>query len=117
MIQCDKHGLQEIVFTSPFIQNLILNEKKVNEDIFPVKMYLEIFDRYVYFWSNLKFIRQLGVLCNTSPKYVLLDKLGEEKSFEMYNNTVPVCRICYEAFQQKNELSSPEKAYNAVVDL
>ncbi|WP_208175787.1 hypothetical protein [Hymenobacter negativus] len=113
MVNCDKHGLQDIVFTSPYIQKLILADERVQEEIFPVKMYIEVLDTHAYFWSNLQFINELGFSCETAPSALSLDNLGEEASFEAYAQTIPVCQACHAAFLQANNLQNPQAAFVA----
>lgn len=114
MIQCGKHGLQEIEFTSPYIQGLILSNGTVDEEVFPVRIYLEILDKYAYFWSNLQFINDIGFHCESTPKSLSLDSIGEEESFEVYAKTVPVCGKCHAEFLHRNNLSYPKEAYTII---
>ena len=114
MIQCGKHGLQNIVFTSPYIQQLILADETVQEEIFPVKIYIDVLDTYAYFWSNLQFVNELGLNYETVPQALALDDLGEDASFEAYAQTVPVCQACHAEFLQRNNLQNPQEAFAAV---
>ncbi len=111
IIQCEKHGLQHVAFTSLYIQLLIINNRAIDEELVLVKLYTDIFESYTYFWSNLEFLDSLGVDYRREPSFMVIDGLGEERSFEVSARTVPVCIECYNEFAQRNNLVFPAEAY------
>lgn len=109
MIQCSKHGLQHIALTSPLVQQLISNSQPLKEKLFYVCIYIDLFEDYGCFWSNIDFADSLGVPYQREGQSILIQGLGEEKSFEIYGRTVPVCIACHTEFTQENGLVAPDK--------
>ena len=109
MIECGKHGLQHVAFTSTYVHSLVLTRKPIDEEVFPVKIYLDVFDGYAHCWSTLRLINDLGVSYRTEAGFIVIDGLGEEKSLEVYDSAAPapVCIVCYKEFEQQNGLSFP----------
>lgn len=110
MIQCSKHGLQQVAETSPYIRNLILTDCQVDREILPVKYYLDFFDKHFWFWSSLDFVKSLGVEYKHESDYILIDNLGEEKSLEISFKLEPVCGLCYAEYIEENNLVFPKEA-------
>lgn len=111
MIQCPKHGLQHVAETSPYVRKLILSNQPLDKKVFPVKFYLNFFNRYFWFWSDLDFIMSLGVAYRHESGYVAIDTLGEEESLEVSFNVEPVCAACYTEFIEKNNLVFPDESF------
>lgn len=110
MLKCGQHGLQPAAFTSPYVADIIVRHQPLEQRVFPVKLYVDVAEKYAWFWSDLPFVESLGVDYHREAGIIVIEGLGEEASLDTYARTVPVCRVCYDEFLQSNALHFPEEA-------
>ena len=111
MIVCSKHGMQPGAWTSPPVNKLILSKQLISEELFSVNLYVDVLEIHAFFWSDLAFVESLNVPYLRKGHSILIESLGEEKSFEAYAEIVGTCKECYAEFLAKNKLLHADEAY------
>lgn len=111
MFECTKHGMQAAAYTSPLVHRSIIHDTPILEDLFAVKIYIDLYERYVYFWSEQSFIKEINVPYLSRNKSILIEGLGEEKSFEASLGLKGICVECYNDFLRKSGMLQANEAF------
>lgn len=112
IIECPKHGLQHASYTCPLVHNLILNDKPLQEELFAVKLHVDVLEADAVFWSDKSFLESLNVPYRQQRHSILIAGLGEESSFDAFAQIVGTCAGCYEEFLQRNKLAHADEAFD-----
>ncbi len=100
LINCEYHNQENVVFTSPYISDCVLNDLEVLENIFCVKLYIEVLDEWAHFWADSKFLlKHKLAIPEEDRSTIIIDKnFNEEEAFDIYSSTIPICKKCYTDF-------------------
>lgn len=111
MIVCSKHGMQNADYTCPLIHRSIIENLAVKEELFAVRMYVDLLEKNFEFWSDYDFVKSLDMLHERKGSSILMEDLSDEKYGDVFGRIKGVCKKCYAEFLAKNNLLQADEAY------